>query len=203
MWFVNYVTERKSKGKMKRTWNCIKKNLLWLKNYTTVDIWDLFSIITVTLLFSVVGVLPHQQPSGLALTASNTTFHFGQTTISDIVPVPSQSLFGPVTLPRAHCCCCCCCWWRRTAGSNQLQTEKPLWYDDFISLWYVTSFFAGKVTCLQYSSEFVLIFFFFLFYVICCPVPAVSYLFPLWRCLWNCCWVIAVSKITHASTYCA
>lgn len=91
-----------------------------MKNYTTVDIWDLFSIITVTLLFSVVGVLPHQQPSGLALTASNTTFHFGQTTISDIVLVPSQSLFGPVTLPRARCCCCCCCWWRRTAGSNQL-----------------------------------------------------------------------------------
>lgn len=72
-----------------------------------------------------VGVLPHQQPSGLALTASNTTFHFGQTTISDIVPVPSQSLFGPVTLPRARCCCCCCCWWRRTAGSNQLcQAER-------------------------------------------------------------------------------
>lgn len=34
--------------------------------------------------------------------------------------MPSQSLFGPVTLPRARCCCCCCCWWRRTAGSNQL-----------------------------------------------------------------------------------
>lgn len=51
--------------------------------------------------------------------------HFGQTTISDIVPESGRSLFGPVTLPRVLAAAVdCCCRRRGKSGSNQLRLAE-------------------------------------------------------------------------------
>lgn len=58
------------------------------------------SFSTVALLFRVTAGLPAPVAFGPAALRLTRTRHLGQTTISDIVPGSSRSLFGPVILPR-------------------------------------------------------------------------------------------------------
>lgn len=170
------------------------------------------SFSTVALLFRVTAALP----APAAVRRPTRTRHFGQTTISDIVPGSGQSLFGPVIGPRVLAVAVdaavgaeekvdptSCVWLSAHRGASVSQwlslsdVSLPLffcWKGHTSSQW-------GHISHTHtHSSEFF-------------PISSVNLFIPvlpfppdlIWSDLIfkNCCRVTTVSKIVHPSAHCA